>query len=92
MADEVDYAFKVIQQELEEACVVPHHIHLIIFVTDEGIQEASFTGNGGRCSVHMEEVLGIDMFNGRWARGHDEKSIKASDGEMEQELLRRLNR
>lgn len=93
MPDEVDYAFKVTQRELEEACVVPHYTHLIIFVTDEGIQETSFTGTGGRCVTYMEEVLGIDMLNGRWARWHDKMpEPKASDGEMERELLKRAKR
>lgn len=89
MADEIDYAHKVMDQELEAALKAAcgnTQEFTIVYVTQGTIESANFTGTGGGCVRHMEEMLGIDLINGRWARGHDVKSIKASDGEMEHTL------
>lgn len=91
MPDEGDYALMVRERDLEAArsAVMGESSHefTIVYVSGGLIQSASFAGRGGECVGHMQEMLGIDFKNGRWARGHDERSVKASDGEMEQVLI-----
>lgn len=89
MADEGDYAHKVMAQELDaalRAASANTHTFTIVYLTGGTLESSSFTGSGGGCVRHMEEMLGIDLLNGRWARGYDAESVRASDGEMEKTL------
>lgn len=93
MVDKLDEAFLSQERFIDEArqaVQAGKHTFTVIFMTDDGIEEKEFFGSGGGCVLHMEETLGIDLINGRWARGFSPTSIKASDGVMEDELRRRL--
>lgn len=91
MADEVDYAQRMTALEFEAVrsaiLGTATHAWTILFIADGVIVSASFTGGGSPCVNYMEEMLGIDLLNGRWARGHSVESVKASDEEMEEALL-----
>lgn len=91
--DQIDHAFMVQERLLAQALNkegVKHDFTILHMDSDGLLQEASFTGSGGGCVDFMDVQLGIDFTNGRWARGHDRRSVKASDGEMEEELKKRL--
>lgn len=90
MGDEVDYAFRVIQQSEAEASVIKKQPFLVLFaVNGETDDSEDFFGTRAGCSVYVED-LGNDMLLGRWAYGYDAEHTWASDGEMERELLDRL--
>lgn len=77
------------QERIAKGAVKPTESHdfTIIVWSGERSFRYSFTGIASEAVSYMTETLGIDMANGRWARGHEGRCDAASDGKAEQAWL-----